>query len=148
MHNNSLFIIIDNSYIYTIKIDYTAKPNEIEASGSSAITDEKGLYFINPLGTDPKKMPQIWTQGETEASSCWFPTIDSPNEKTTQERACCDHVDASEPKLREEACSDYLLLKKVPAATPASLSPNQERRACGDDACWGATSPVRARALQ
>ena len=70
---------------YTIKIDYTAKPNEIEASGSSAITDEKGLYFINPLGTDPKKMPQIWTQGETEASSCWFPTIDSPNEKTTQE---------------------------------------------------------------
>jgi aminopeptidase N len=30
-------------------------------------------------------MPQIWTQGETEASSVWFPTIDSPNMKTTQE---------------------------------------------------------------
>ena len=70
---------------YKIEIDYTAKPNELEASGSSAITDEKGLYFINPLGTDPNKMPQIWTQGETESSSCWFPTIDSPNEKTTQE---------------------------------------------------------------
>ena len=34
---------------YEIHIDYTAKPNEIEASGSAAITDEKGLYFINPL---------------------------------------------------------------------------------------------------
>jgi aminopeptidase N len=70
---------------YTINIKYTAKPNELKASGSSAITDEKGLYFINPLGTEPNKMPQIWTQGETESSSCWFPTIDSPNEKTTQE---------------------------------------------------------------
>ncbi len=70
---------------YTIRIDYTAKPNELEASGSSAITDEKGLYFINPLEENPNKMPQIWTQGETKSSSCWFPTIDSPNEKTTQE---------------------------------------------------------------
>ena len=70
---------------YIINIDYTAKPNVLEAGGSSAITGEKGLYFINPLGDNPKKMPQIWTQGETEASSCWFPTIDSPNEKTTQE---------------------------------------------------------------
>lgn len=73
------------SETYTIKIDYTSKPNELKSSGSSAITDEKGLYFINPLGEDPNKMPQIWTQGETESSSCWFPTIDSPNEKTTQE---------------------------------------------------------------
>ena len=24
-------------------------------------------------------------KGETEASSAWFPTIDSPNEKTTEE---------------------------------------------------------------
>ncbi len=30
-------------------------------------------------------MPQIWTQGETEASSVWFPTIDAPNVKTSQE---------------------------------------------------------------
>ncbi len=70
---------------YIIRINYTAKPNELKSVGSAAITDDKGLYFINPLGEDPKKMPQIWTQGETESSSCWFPTIDSPNEKTTQE---------------------------------------------------------------
>lgn len=70
---------------YTLMIDYVAKPDEYESEGSAAITDAKGLYFINPRGEDPNKMPQIWTQGETEASSVWFPTIDSPNAKTTQE---------------------------------------------------------------
>ena len=28
---------------------------------------------------------QIWTQGETESNSAWFPTIDKTNQKTTQE---------------------------------------------------------------
>lgn len=69
----------------TIVIDYTAKPDERETGGSAAISSDKGLYFINPKGEDPSKMPQIWTQGETEASSVWFPTIDAPNQKMTQE---------------------------------------------------------------
>ncbi|MCF8257767.1 MAG: M1 family metallopeptidase [Flavobacteriales bacterium] len=68
-----------------IWVDYTARPEEVKSEGSAAITDAKGLYFINPKGEDPKKPVQVWTQGETEASSCWFPTIDSPNENTTQE---------------------------------------------------------------
>ncbi len=66
-------------------IDYTAKPNELPKSGSDAITEEKGLYFIDPLDTDPKKPTQIWTQGETQSASCWFPTLDSPNQRSTQE---------------------------------------------------------------
>lgn len=70
---------------YLVEIKYTAKPNELERPGSDAITEDKGLYFIDPLDTIPGKPTQIWTQGETEASSCWFPTIDSPNERTTQE---------------------------------------------------------------
>ncbi len=70
---------------YTIEIDYTAKPNELTSGGSEAITSDKGLYFINPLGEDPNKPTQIWTQGETEASSAWFPTIDAPNERMTQD---------------------------------------------------------------
>jgi aminopeptidase N len=69
----------------TVVIDYTAKPDERETGGSAAITSDKGLYFINPKGEDPTKMPQIWTQGETEANSVWFPTIDAPNQKMTQE---------------------------------------------------------------
>ncbi|MDB5192815.1 MAG: aminopeptidase [Segetibacter sp.] len=70
---------------YTIYIKYTAKPNEFNAQGSAAITDAKGLYFINPTGEDKNKPTQIWTKGETEASSVWFPTIDRTNQKTTQE---------------------------------------------------------------
>jgi aminopeptidase N len=70
---------------YTVNISYVAKPDERVTGGSSAITSDKGLYFINPKGEEKSKMPQIWTQGETEASSVWFPTIDAPNVKTTQE---------------------------------------------------------------
>ncbi|MEK7257968.1 MAG: M1 family aminopeptidase, partial [Bacteroidota bacterium] len=53
--------------------------------GSAAIQSDKGLYFINPQGDEPDKPQQIWTQGETESNSRWFPTIDKPNERTTQE---------------------------------------------------------------
>ncbi len=70
---------------YTIYIEYTAKPDELKVKGSSAIIDAKGLYFVNADGKDKDKPVQIWTQGETEGSSCWFPTIDRPNQKTTQE---------------------------------------------------------------
>jgi aminopeptidase N len=70
---------------YTIYIDYTAKPDELKTAGSAAITDAKGLYFVNPRGEEKDKPTQIWTQGETEATSVWCPTIDKPNQKTTQE---------------------------------------------------------------
>jgi aminopeptidase N len=84
-----LLIKLGNTYgkgdQYTVYISYTARPEEVQQEGSDAITSAKGLYFIDPDGTDPKKPTQIWTQGETEASSCWFPTIDSPNQKTSQE---------------------------------------------------------------
>jgi len=67
-----------------LSIDYTAKPNE--ALDSLKISnDKKGLYFVNSLGSEPNKPQQIWTHGETNTSSRWFPTIDAPNQKTTQE---------------------------------------------------------------
>ncbi len=69
---------------YTVYIDYIAKPDEFEAKGSAAITDAKGLYFINPR-EEKDKPTQIWTQGETEATSVYIPIIDKPNQKTTQE---------------------------------------------------------------
>jgi aminopeptidase N len=70
---------------YIIYINYVSRPNELKAKGSAAITDAKGLYFINPKGEEEGKPVQIWTQGETEANSAWFPTIDKPNQKTTEE---------------------------------------------------------------
>ena len=85
----TLNIKLDRSYSrdekFTLQIDYVAKPDERTVNGSAAITSDKGLFFINPKGVDKSKMPQIWTQGETEANSVWFPTIDAPNAKTTEE---------------------------------------------------------------
>ncbi|QRQ61609.1 M1 family aminopeptidase [Sphingobacterium multivorum] len=87
--DHSLLIKLDRNYLakeqYTVYLDYTAKPNLLKAQGSAAINDAKGLYFINPDERTPNKPRQIWTQGETEASSAWFPTIDRPNQKTTAE---------------------------------------------------------------
>ncbi|WP_139958019.1 M1 family aminopeptidase [Flavicella sediminum] len=84
-----IYIDLDKTYKKTdtlhLYIDYTARPNRVKQEGSNAITSAKGLYFINPNGDSVDKPTQIWTQGETEASSCWFPTIDKPNQKTTQE---------------------------------------------------------------
>ena len=91
VYNDGMFLRIklDRMYSrdeqYTAVIKYTAKPEEKKLGGSAAISSDKGLYFINPTGEEPNKMPQIWTQGETEASSVWFPTIDRPNQKQTQE---------------------------------------------------------------
>lgn len=67
-----------------VKIRYTAMPNEGSGSGSTAITDTKGLYFINADGKADKPT-QIWTQGETEHNSKWFPTFDRPNERATHD---------------------------------------------------------------
>ena len=87
--NEKLVIDLDKSYkkedTLQLYIEYTADPSKVKQRGSQAITSAKGLYFINPKGLNNSKPTQIWTQGETESSSCWFPTIDSPNQKTTQE---------------------------------------------------------------
>jgi aminopeptidase N len=87
--NDSLKIDLDKEYTrndkYTVFIDYKSKPNELKLGGSQAINSDKGLYFINPKGEEKNKMPQIWTQGETQSNSAWVPTVDSPNERMTDE---------------------------------------------------------------
>ena len=83
-----LRITLDKTYKrgekYTVYLNYISKPNELKVKGSTAITDAKGLYFINPKG-ETDVHTEIWTQGETESNSAWFPTIDKPDQKTTQE---------------------------------------------------------------
>lgn len=69
---------------FLIEFDYIAYPEKNSGNGSAAISDTKGLYFIDPLDTIPGKPTMIWTQGETEHNSKWFPTIDKPNERFTQ----------------------------------------------------------------
>ncbi|PUZ20906.1 aminopeptidase N [Chitinophaga costaii] len=89
-YNDSLTLVIklDRTYRndekYTLFIDYTAMPDKLHDKPGFKL-DGKGLYFVNPRGEDTSKPTQIWTQGEAESSSCWFPTIDKPNQKTTEE---------------------------------------------------------------
>ena len=69
---------------YSVCIHYVAQPEKVHEKGSRAISSDKGLYFINHDGKIANKPIQMWTQGETEAASCWFPTIDAPNQKTSE----------------------------------------------------------------
>ncbi len=62
-----------------IHIEYEANPSQ------NSGYDDKGLYFVNPDSSHSFKPQQIWTQGETEYNSRWFPTLDQPNERFTQD---------------------------------------------------------------
>lgn len=88
-NDRQLRIALDRTYTrketFSIYVQYTANPQRVKPEASAAITDARGLYFIDPKEEDPAKPTQIWTQGETESSSCWFPTIDKPNERMTHE---------------------------------------------------------------
>lgn len=83
--NKELIIELDRTYIkgekFTVYIKYTSHPNEYAKINNG----EKGLYFIDPTDSNPNKRTQIWSESEPENSSIWFPTIDSPNQKSTQE---------------------------------------------------------------
>ena len=87
--NDVLTITLDRNYlkseIVKVSIDYVAKPEERLTTTGKAVTSDKGLYFINPLNENPNKPQQLWSQGETESNSAWFPTIDSPNERCTHQ---------------------------------------------------------------
>ena len=87
--STKIFITLDRAYKrgekYNVIIDYTAKPSNTKEGGSAAITSDKGLFFINPTNDNIYKPQQIWTQGETENNSKWFPTIDKPVERCSQE---------------------------------------------------------------
>lgn len=66
-------------------IDYIARPTRLEKGDGRAITSAQGLYFINPRKELEGKPTQIWSQGETTYNSGWFPCVDEPHEKFTQE---------------------------------------------------------------
>ncbi len=90
---DSLKLVLELDRFYSaqetlvVYIRYRAQPERLEESQSMAISGRKGAYFINPDGKRPCVPRQFWTQGEPESASAWFPTLDSPNQKTTQ-RLC------------------------------------------------------------
>jgi aminopeptidase N len=85
--DDALRIQMDRKYYrgdeVELYIKYKAMPYSAPTGGSKAITDDRGLYFINTDNKIPNKPAQIWTQGETEANSHWLPTLDQPNERFT-----------------------------------------------------------------
>lgn len=70
---------------FTLFIEYVAMPYKLKVGKDIVSEDHRGIYFINRDGKNPDKPKQIWTQGETEHNSNWFPTINGPQEKMTQE---------------------------------------------------------------
>ncbi len=70
---------------YDVWIQYSATPKNVTHLGNAANAPENGLYFINAQKQSPNKPQQIWTQGQTSNNSCWFPTFDQPNIRTSQE---------------------------------------------------------------
>lgn len=86
--NRKLKIYLSKTYAagdtLSLLIDYVANPNKLDELEMIDGSDQYGLYFIDADGTDPNKPTQLWTQGETEYNSVWFPTIDQPNIKSSQ----------------------------------------------------------------
>lgn len=77
--------VYNNDQNYTVFIDYVAMPNKLKIGEDISSSGDRGMYFINLDGKDKDKPKQIWTQGETECNSNWFPTINDTQEKMTQE---------------------------------------------------------------
>lgn len=86
--STKLHIRLDRMYepgeSFKVAIAYTARP-EVWVARPEVKKEEKGLYFINPLGKDTLEPRELWSQGETNYNSIWFPTIDETNQKFTQE---------------------------------------------------------------
>ncbi|PID89515.1 MAG: hypothetical protein CSB01_01675 [Bacteroidia bacterium] len=87
--NKILSIKFDKKYTKNEKIEleikYTAKPYENQKTNKGFLADDHGLFFVTNALEGADNYRQIWTQGETESNSFWFPTIDSPNQRSTQE---------------------------------------------------------------
>ncbi|WP_316749293.1 M1 family metallopeptidase [Pedobacter gandavensis] len=75
----SLDRVYEPSEKYWLYIEYETNPASASGDWQSA------LHFINPNGDQKGTPTQIWTSGQPENNSSWFPTIDKPNQKIKQE---------------------------------------------------------------
>ncbi len=85
--DSTLSIQLDSAITFgdtlELEVKYTARPSLADNKKNAAIGNDKGFYFINSDESDPLIPRQAWTQGQTQANSVWFPTIDRPNERMT-----------------------------------------------------------------
>jgi aminopeptidase N len=81
------FSYVQDSAMVTVQLGLEFQEGDTLVLGISFVSTppQRGLYFVNPRGEDPVKPTQIWTLGQPEDNSFWFPTIDHPAERATQE---------------------------------------------------------------
>jgi aminopeptidase N len=72
----------ESAHVY---IEYLAQPELLVVNTGEAIQSDKGLFFINANQEVVNKPTQLWTQSEPQSASKWFPTLDAPNQRGTQE---------------------------------------------------------------
>lgn len=87
VRSGTLYSFQQDSAIVTVALGRQFSIGDTLVLGISFVSSPpgRGLYFVNPRGEDPVKPTQIWTLGQPEDNSFWFPTIDHPAERTTQE---------------------------------------------------------------
>lgn len=93
-YTDSLHLIIEFPYtintgeLVSVSVAYQSNPerklNNSQNLLHTAVSDDKGVYFINADDKNPLYPKQVWTQGEPESNSRWFPTLDNPNQKHTK----------------------------------------------------------------
>lgn len=66
-----------------VRIRYRSRPNQLHLNCPAHDPGSKGLFFIKPGKYSPQKPRQLWTQGEPEDASVWFPTIENTGERFT-----------------------------------------------------------------
>ncbi len=79
---------------FTIAIEYSCTPR-------------RGIFFNYPDKEYPKRPIQAWTQGESDESRFWFPSIDDPSVKVTSE------VVATVPKKFVAVSNGKLVSQKI-----------------------------------
>jgi len=101
VNEEHLVIVLNKTYTkddtLSVYVEYTAQPEELKKKeAGSAVRDDKGLYFINPLKEIQGLPRQVWTQSEPQSAAVWFPTLDAPNQKMTQQiRITADNSDVT-----------------------------------------------------
>lgn len=75
--DDKLLIALDRPYSFSDTLNLTIS--------YSVTSPKKGLYFISPDSSYPKKQIQIWSQGAPEENHYWFPCYDFPNDRATSE---------------------------------------------------------------
>ncbi len=70
----------------TVQLDRPYGPNDrLEVAVDYSAHPKTSLYFVGPDAGYPQKPRQIYSQGEANLNRHWFPSWDSPNDRTTTE---------------------------------------------------------------